>query len=114
MDLWDDLIQHSLDHETLVNEREQLEWIAREPGNAIPFYNLAQLRRMQYKQEEGLALLLHAVSLDAACAPAHVSLAEIYAVKGDYRAAWKHAVAAAQAGNARAVEMLERHRIARP
>ena len=45
MDLWDDLIQHSLDHETLVNEQEQLEWIAREPSNAHPFYNLAQLRR---------------------------------------------------------------------
>ena len=55
MELWDDVVQHALDHETLVNEQEQMEWIAREPSNARPFYNLAQLRRMQYKQDEGLA-----------------------------------------------------------
>ncbi len=114
MELWDDVVQHALDHETLVNEQEQMEWIAREPSNARPFYNLAQLRRMQYKQDEGLALLLHAVSLEASYAPAQVALAEIYAVKGDYRAAWKHAVAAEQSGSAQAVEMLERHGIEKP
>jgi hypothetical protein len=111
--VWQNLIQFSLDHETLVNEQEQMEWIAREPANAVPFYNLGQLRRMQYKPEEGLALLLHAISLDAAYAPAHVGLAELYAVKGDYKAAWNHALLAEQAGTPQAVEMLERHNIPR-
>ena len=113
MDVWDDLIQHSLDNETVVNEQEQLEWIGREPNHPQPFYNLAQLRRMQYKRDEGLALLLHAIALDPMHAPAHVALAEIYAVKGDYPAAWKHALAAEQAGNDTAVRMLQRHAIPR-
>ncbi|MFN7936684.1 MAG: hypothetical protein U0R19_25405 [Bryobacteraceae bacterium] len=113
-DVWDRLIQFSLDHETISNEQEQLEWIAREPTNAAPFYNLAQLRRMQYKPEEGLALLLHAASLDASYAPAHIALAELYAVKGDYRSAWKHALLGEQYGDPQAVRMLERHAIARP
>lgn len=113
MDVWDDLIQFSLDHETVVNEQEQLEWIGREPQNPQPFYNLAQLRRMQYKQDEGLALLLHAVALDGTHAPAHVALAEIYAVKGDYSSAWNHALTAEGRGDNTAVGMLERHRIPR-
>ncbi|MBL8179571.1 MAG: hypothetical protein JNK48_33135 [Bryobacterales bacterium] len=114
MEAFDDLIQFSLDHETLANESEQLEWIAREPANAQPFYNLAQLRRMQYKQDEGLALLLHAIALQPTHAPAHVALAEIYAVRADYRAAWTHALAADEAGHPAALQMLERHRIPRP
>ena len=113
MDVWNDLIQFSLDHETTVNEQEQLEWIGREPGNPQPFYNLAQLRRMQYKQDEGLALLLHAAALCPTHAQAHAALAEVYAVKGDYPAAWKHALAAEQAGNSAAVHLLQRHGIPR-
>ena len=64
---------------------------------------------MNGKQEEALGLLLEAVRLDPSFADAHVSLAEIYAIRGDYPAAWRHARAAEQNGDARAVEMLTRH-----
>jgi hypothetical protein len=66
---------------------------------------------MQWKVEEGLALLLHAVALDPSLADAHVALTEVYAVREDYRAAWKHARLAEAAGNRRGVELLERHRL---
>lgn len=111
MSIWRETIDFALDHETLAHEREQLEWIAREPANAHPYYHLAQLRRMQWKQDEGLALLLEAVRLDPGFGDAHVALTEIYAVRSDYNAAWRHARAAQTAGNSRGVELLERHGI---
>lgn len=109
MSLWGELIDFALDNETLKNEQEQLEWIGREPDNPRPYFHLALLRRMQYKQDEGFALLLQAVKLDAKFAPAHAGLAEIYAINGDCKMAWKHARAASENGDERAVEMLRRH-----
>ena len=104
-----EVIEFALDHETRGAVEEQLAWIGREPANPRPYYQLAQLLRMQWKQDEGLALLLEAVALDAGFAEAHVALAEIYAVRGDYRAAWRHARAAEEAGNGAAVDLLTRH-----
>ncbi|HZT33322.1 MAG TPA: tetratricopeptide repeat protein [Bryobacteraceae bacterium] len=106
-----EVIDPALDHETARHIREQLEWIAREPANARPYYHLAQLYRVQGKQDEALALLLEAVCLDASLAPAHVALAEIYAVRADYPAAWRHARAAQQHGDPQAVALLSRHGI---
>jgi len=104
-----EVIDFALDHETLRHIDEQRAWIAREPGNAAPYYNLAQLYRTQGKQDEALGLLLEAVRLDGESAGAHLALAEIYAVRGDLRAAWKHARAAERAGDRRALELLERY-----
>ena len=73
-----EVIEFALDHETRLHMDEQLAWIAREPQNPRPYYNLAQLYRMQWKQEEGLGLLLESVRLDDTYAPAHAALAEIY------------------------------------
>ncbi|MBI3683296.1 MAG: hypothetical protein HY235_23230 [Acidobacteria bacterium] len=109
MSLWRELFDHALDQETLQHEREQTEWIAREPENARPYYNLAQLRRMQWKEEDGLGLLLEAVRLDPRFAAAHVALAEMYAVRKDYRAAWRHARAAEANGDAGGVDLLSRY-----
>lgn len=111
MSLWNELIDHAMDKETLDAEREQLEWIAREPSNAKPYYHLAQLRRMQWKEDEGRALLLEAVRLDENFADAHVALAEMYAVSKHYGEAWRHARAAERSGNAQAIELLTRHRL---
>ena len=94
--------------------RQQMEWIAREPANPRPYCNLAQLYRMQGKQDEALALLLESVRLDETCAEAHAALAGIYAVRTDYRAAWRHARAAERGGELRAVGMLLRHAVAKP
>lgn len=112
MNVWDDLVNTALDHETLQHESEQLAWISREPANPQPYYNLAQLRRMQWKEDEGLGLLLEAVRLSPAFADAHVALTEMYAVRGDYRAAWRHARAAEAQGCSTGVALLRKHEIA--
>jgi len=104
-----EVIDFALDQETLRHVEEQRAWIAREPGNPRGYYNLAQLYRIQNRQDEALGLLLEAVRRDDAYADAHVALAEIYAVRDDIAAAWRHARAAASHGNARAAEMLTRN-----
>jgi len=112
MSFWrKEVVDPSLDHETVGHIREQLEWIAREPANPQPYCNLAQLYRMQWKQDEALGLLLECVRLDPDYAPGHAALAEIYAVRSDYDAAWRHARAAERSGDPRAVELLTRHGI---
>ena len=110
MSFWrKEVIQPALDSETRLHMEEQLAWIAREPANGVPYCNLAQLYRMEGRQEEALGLLLEAVRLADGLAEAHASLAEIYAVREDYPAAWRHARAAERAGLSRAVELLERY-----
>lgn len=106
------VIDFALDHETARHIEEQRSWIAREPANPRPYCNLAQLYRMENRQDEALGLLLEAVRLDSGFAPAHASLAEIYAVRADYPAAWRHARLASAGGDLRAAEMLQRHGIA--
>jgi hypothetical protein len=113
MSFWrKEVIDHALDRETQSAIGEQRAWIAREPGNAKPYYHLAQLYRMAFRQDEALGLLLEAVRLDAGFAEAHASLAEMYAIREDYAAAWRHARLARENGVPRAAEMLERHGIA--
>ena len=106
-----ELIDPALDNETQIHMREQMEWIAREPDNARPYYQLALLYRMQWKQDEALGLLLEAVRLDPTFADAHVTLTEVYVVRRDYAAAWRHARAAEAQGDPRAVELLARHNV---
>ena len=112
MSFWrDEVVEFALDQETRRQMDEQRAWIAREPTNGRPYLNLAQFYRINGQQEGALGLLLEAVRLDPNLAEAHASLAEIYAVRGDYAAAWRHARAASDGGITRAVEMLQRHRI---
>jgi tetratricopeptide (TPR) repeat protein len=106
------VIGFALDHETRKHMDEQRAWIAREPTNAHPYCHLAQLYRMEGRQDEALGLLLEAVRLDDGLGEAHASLAEIYAVREDYAAAWRHARRAETAGDARAVELLRRYGVA--
>jgi tetratricopeptide (TPR) repeat protein len=110
MSFWrKEVIDFALDRETAAHVREQKEWIAREPQNPRPWYNLAQLYRIEQKQDEALALLLEAVRLDDSCADAHAALTEIYAVRADYAAARLHARKAAEYGNPRGEELLRRY-----
>ena len=106
------VIQPSLDAETRKHMEEQLAWIAREPGNARPYLHLAEFYRMEGREDEALGLMLHSVQLDPEFAVAHASLAEIYAVRGDYQAAWRQARLAESLGESRAVELLKRHNVA--
>ena len=103
------VIDFALDRETQTHIEEQRGWIAREPANPNPYYHLAQLYRVAFKPEEALGLLLEAVRLDPDFANAHASLAEMYILRDDYPAAWRHARVAAANGVPRAVEMLTRH-----
>jgi len=110
MSFWrKEVIDFALYHETRLHMDEQLAWIAREPENARPYCHLAQLYRMNGKPDEARGLLLQAVRLDDTFAEAHASLAELYAISGDYDAAWKHARAAEANGDSRALELLKRY-----
>lgn len=112
MTFWrDDVIEFSLDQETVRHVSEQRAWILREPANPRPFYNLARLYRMQGKAEEALALLLEAVRLDPVFAEAHAALAEVYAVRNEAARAWWHAREAEAAGDGSAVRLLRRHAV---
>ena len=104
-----EVIDFALGAEARAQMEEQRAWIAREPANPRPYYNLAQFFRIEGRTDDALGLLLEAVRLDAAFADAHVSLAEIYAVRADYAAAWRHARAAESGGDGRAVELLARY-----
>jgi len=109
---WKEVIEFALDFETRRHIADQRAWIAREPQNPWPYQNLAQLYRTQGRQEEALGLLLEAVRLASDFAEAHAALAEIYAVRGDSRAAWEHARAAERNGQPRSVELLRRYGVA--
>jgi cytochrome c-type biogenesis protein CcmH/NrfG len=106
-----EVIEPALDRETRLQMDEQIAWIAREPGQAKPYYQLAQLYRVASRQDEALGLLLQAVRLDPAFAEAHAALTEIYVVREDYPAAWRHARLAEQGGERRGVELLTRYRV---
>jgi hypothetical protein len=67
---------------------------------------------MENRTEQALGLLLEAVRLDATFAEAHAALTEIYAIRADYPAAWRHARLAEEHGNPRGVELLTRHGVA--
>jgi tetratricopeptide (TPR) repeat protein len=105
------VIDFALDRETQTHIEEQRAWIAREPANPKPYYHLAQLYRVAFRPDEALGLLLEAVRLNPGFAEAHAALAEMYVLRDDYPAAWRHARQAAANGVPRAVEMLTRNRV---
>jgi Flp pilus assembly protein TadD len=105
------VIQPALDAETRKQMDEQLAWIAREPSNARPYLHLAEFYRMEGRADEALGLMLHAVHLDPHFTAAHAALAELYAVRADNAAAWRHARLAERGGEPRAVALLQRHSV---
>ena len=110
MSFWrKDVVDFALSHETQRQMEGLREWIKREPSNPQPYCHLAQFYRMENRTEQALGLLLEAVRLDATFAEAHVALTEIYAIRADYPAAWRHARQAEENGNPRGVELLTRH-----
>jgi hypothetical protein len=106
-----EVVDVALGAETRRQMAEQRAWIEREPANPRPYFHLAQFYRMEGSEDDGLGLLLEAVRLDPQFAPGHAALAEIYAVRGDYPAAWRHARAAESHGDPRAADMLRRHQV---
>ena len=110
MSFWrKEVIDFALDRETQAAIDEQRAWIGREPENAKPYYHLAQLYRVAFRQEEARGLLLESVRLDPDFGEAHASLAECYVMRDELVLAWRHARMAAKNGVPRAVEMLRRN-----
>lgn len=110
MNFWrKEVIEFALDHETVKQMDEQRAWILREPSNPKPYYHLAQLYRVAFKQDEALGLLLEVVRLDPAFADAHAALAEIYITRADDDAAWRHARIAHELGESSVLELLQRY-----
>jgi cytochrome c-type biogenesis protein CcmH/NrfG len=109
-----EVIDYALDQETRTQMAEQVAWIEREPANPHPYYHLAQLYRVAFRQDEALGLLLEAVRLDPNFADAHAALAEIYVVRDDATAAWHHAAAAELRGNSLAADLLRRYGVPQP
>jgi hypothetical protein len=108
------VIDFALDHETRTHMSEQLAWIEREPANPHPYYHLAQLYRIAYHPDEALGLLLEAIRLDPTFADAHAAAAEIYIVRADDAAAWRHATVAELNGNPQAADLLRRYGVPPP
>jgi cytochrome c-type biogenesis protein CcmH/NrfG len=110
MSFWrKEVVEFALSHETRRQMEGLREWIRREPANPRPYCHLAQFYRMENRTEQALGLLLEAVRLDATFADAHAALTEIYAIRFDYAAAWRHARLAEQNGSSRGVELLRRY-----
>jgi len=115
MSFWrKEVVETALSHDTRRQMEEQRAWIEREPSNPRPYYHLAQFYRIEARQDEALGLLLEAVRLHAGFAEAHTALAEIYAVRADYAAAWRHARLAERHGDPHAVQLLKRYGVAEP
>ena len=112
MSFWrKEIIDFALDHETRTQIEEQRAWVEREPGNPKPYYHLAQLYRVAFKQDEALGLLLEAVRLDPVYRDAHAALAEIYVTRSDDKAAWHHARLAEKYGDDSTVGLLTRYNV---
>ena len=98
-----------LDHETAGQIAEQERALAENPDWAEGHYHLAQLLRVQHRRDDAKRHLLRALELKPSLADAHLALGEIYVAEGDMARAREHAEFAAQFGNPRLREQMERH-----
>jgi thioredoxin-like negative regulator of GroEL len=113
MSFWrSEIVEFALDYETRKHMEELVARIEREPLNAQPYYALAQFYRMNGNPDFALGLLLESVRLNPEFGEAHASLCEIYAIRGDRAAAWRHARSAQRCGIERGVDLLTRYGIA--
>lgn len=99
-----------LDHETASQIAEQERALERHPDWAEGHYHLAQLLRVQHRREEAKRHLLIALENKPSLAEAHIALGEIYIAEGDFTRAKEHAEFAAQFGNPRLLQQMERNR----
>jgi tetratricopeptide (TPR) repeat protein len=99
-----------LDNETARQIAEQQEAIATNPDWAEGYYHLAQLLRVQQKPIEAKRQLLVALEKKPFLSDAHIALGEILITEGEFDRAREHAEIAAQLGNTRLLEQIERNR----
>ena len=98
-----------LDRDTATQVAEQERALAQHPNWAEGHYHLAQLLRVQHRRDEAKRHLLIALENKPSLADAHVALGEIYIAEGDLARAREHAEYAAQFGNSRLREQMDRN-----
>ncbi len=99
-----------LDTETERHIAEQQAAVVQQPDWAEGHYHLAQLYRVHHdRRDDAKRELLRALELKPSLADAHIALGEIYVAEGDLERAAEHARYAAQFGNPRLLEQLQRH-----
>jgi tetratricopeptide (TPR) repeat protein len=98
-----------LDAETAKHIAEQKRALENFPEWAEGHYHLAQLYRVQQRQNDAKRELLIALEMKPLMAEAHLALGEIYISEGDLDRAREHAGIAAQLGQGRLVDQLTRH-----
>ena len=98
-----------LDAETAKHIAEQKRALENFPEWAEGHYHLAQLYRVQQRQNDAKRELLIALEMKPLMAEAHLALGDIYISEGDLDRAREHAGIAAQLGQGRLVDQLTRH-----
>jgi tetratricopeptide (TPR) repeat protein len=110
MGLWrDEVIQPALDRDLEQAIVEQQAILERDARNAGAHYALGTLCHFQGDRAAAVDYFLKAIEFDSAYAAPHVSLGRIYAVEGDYDAAWLHARQAERLGDRSLAEQLARY-----
>ncbi len=105
----ENIIQPSLDTEVDAAIAEQLAILAKDPQNAKAFFSLGTLSNFRGQTDDAILYLDKSIELDPKAAAPHLNLGRIYALRGNYEEAWKHARAAEALGSREMVEMLERY-----
>ncbi len=105
----DDVIQPSLNHDVDQAVAEQQAILAKDPNNENAYFALGTLYHFQGATEQALQYFQKSIELNPASSAPHLSIGRIYAVRGDYDRAWKHARAAEALGAHELVELLDRY-----
>lgn len=104
-----EVIQPALERDVQAAVAEQEALLARDPRNAPACFALGTLLHFQGESERAIQYFRKSIDLDGANPAPHLSLGRIFAVRGDYELAWRHARAAEALGARDLVEMLERY-----
>lgn len=103
------VIQPALDHDVKAAVEEQQAILAKDPHNAKAYFALGTFSHFQGQTEQAIRYFEKAIKLDPTDPAPHVSLGQIYAVRGEYPRAWQHAHAAEALGSHELLEMLQRY-----
>jgi tetratricopeptide (TPR) repeat protein len=99
-----------LDTETAEHVAEQKAALEAYPEWAEGHYHLAQLYRVQQRQQDAKRELLIALEMKPLLSEAHLALGEIYLSEGDLDKAREHAQIAAQLGSGRLLDQMKKYR----
>jgi tetratricopeptide (TPR) repeat protein len=105
----DNVIQRALNSDVDEAVAEQQAILAKDPNNAKAYFALGTLSHFQGRTEQAIKYFTKSIELNPADAAPHLSLGRLYAVRREYKLAWKHAREAEALGANDLVEMLQRY-----